>query len=167
MYSMTLLICLQSSYEDSSKNNFRLDPQSSPPDNLIQLSIFSHGHYKDSMPSSANSCSESAISGSAPTTPDVQFDATKPLLLQTSERTRTQSCDSGTGDVEEHALESVAAEPYGRRDCADVLSAGLPPLPSIQRLATTTVLGALRHGESGGKLRAFAAGSASGESEVR
>lgn len=118
------------------------------------------------MPSCANSCSESAISGSMPTTPDVQFDASRPLL-QTSEHARRQSWDSGTGDVEEHVLENVPTEPFVHLNCNNNgLSSGLPPLPSIQHRATSTVLGALCNGESSDKLQALVASSPSGESEV-
>lgn len=155
-----------SSYERSSKDSFCLDPQNSPPDNSIQLSIFPHGHYKESMPSSANSCSESAISGSMPTTPDVQFEASSRPLLQTSEHARRQSWDSGTGDVEEHALENAPTESCALLNCNDILSSGSPPLPSFQHLATSTVFGALCNGESSDKLQALIADSTSGESEV-
>ena len=63
---------------------------------------------KDSVASSAASYTESAVSGSMPTTPDVLLDANK--TLQVALCPRRLSRDSGTGDVDEQNANTT--EPY-------------------------------------------------------
>lgn len=60
---------------------------------MEQLCLFQCNRFKGGTASNANSCYESVVSGSMPTTPDAQFDGSK--LLQASEYRRQQSPDSG------------------------------------------------------------------------
>lgn len=80
-------------YRSFSTDNVSLDKESLLPETMEQLSLFQCNRCKSSTASNANSCCESAVSGSIPTTPDAQFDASK--LLQASEYRCQQSPDSG------------------------------------------------------------------------
>lgn len=73
----------------------------------------SESHNKDSVASSAASYTESAVSGSMPTTPDVQLDGNK--TLQVVLCPRRLSRDSGTGDVDEQSANTI--EPFSDVEC--------------------------------------------------
>lgn len=91
----------QACYESYFKDGLSLcvDLAGLAPAVLTSDSFSSESHNKDSVASSAASYTESAVSGSMPTTPDVQLDANK--TLQVALCPRRLSRDSGTGDVDE------------------------------------------------------------------